>query len=714
MTVLAFLMAFAPQQQEWRFVDVSQQAGVALEHKYSGERDPEFIAAGAAAGDYDNDGWVDLYVLAGETGANALYRNRGDGTFENVAAQAGVAMSGRFDAGPAFADVDGDGWLDLFVGGVEGAKPKLFRNRGDGAFEDITARSGLTTDLNTLGAAFADIDKDGDLDLFMTHWRFTEQDWLWLNQGDGTFVNADERIDDPGPLKYSFTPNFADIDNDGWLDLLVASDLGNSQYYLNDGTGRFKHATTEVITDDNGMGAAVGDYDNDGDLDWFVTSVGDPRGTTKPTSPTGNRLYRNEGGGVFVDATDAAGVREGYWGWGASFADFNNDGHLDIFHVNGFLGAFGASYLDDPAVFFLNKGDGSFEEVAADLGLADTGQGRGVICFDYDRDGDADIFIANNDGAAKLYRNDGPANAYLQVRLAGGDGNSEGVGARISIEADGKRQFRELRAGNNFVSQNPAMAHFGLGAAERIDSVTVVWPNGQQSRLLDVAANQLLTVEQPSCAKADDARWLPHVTRDGGGFQSDFYLANFGDDAAELTLRPFAANGAPLTPVTTTLAAGERRRLEKAALFGGEDVSHAAVDGPDTTAVSVGYRFDLPESAVAQVHEQRGSRRAFSVYPGNWTLNFDGLALINLGNAPARISASQVAPDGSVLAESVLAESLAPGAKLLSVFESVFQAADGAMIRVVSDQPAQATLLRGTRDFVEPALLFEVAPLPAE
>jgi hypothetical protein len=471
-----------------------------------------------AAGDYDGDGWVDLYVVRGDIGPNLLFRNRGDGTFEEVGAAAGVALSGVRSSGPLFADLDGDGRLDLVVGGVEGTPVSVFHNNGDGTFADVTTASGLVLPAgpptrDTFGVTAGDYDRDGDLDLFLTHWlsaffNFPDASsyHLWRNNGAGVFtdVTLAAGITPLGPSDNfnSFTANFADIDGDRWPDILVTGDFRTSRIYRNNRNGTFTLANDfTVITDGNGMGGAIGDYDGDGDLDWFVSSIWDPNGVAEGNwDVTGNRLYRNRGDGTFEDATDAAGVRVGYWGWGSTFQDFDNDGNLDLFHVNGFGRADipeTAEFIADPSVLFVGNGDGTFTERGAALGVADTDEGRGVVAFDYDGDGDLDLFVHNSEGPGRLYRNDeGNAGNWLDVALHGRAPNTEGIGARVRVTADGRTQLRELRAGSNYVSQDPAVAHFGLGAARKVN-VEVVWLDGTRTVRERVAANQRLVLEQP-------------------------------------------------------------------------------------------------------------------------------------------------------------------------------------------------------------------------
>ncbi len=512
----------------WHFTDVTSAAGLAFEHRYvlftTLVAEKAMFMGGVAAGDYDGDGWVDLYVLSGTRAANRLMRNRGDASFEDVAMDAGLAISGQRGAGPLFADYDGDGWLDLFLGGVEGTKPQLFRSRGDGTFENVTEAAGLVGGDDTFSAAFGDYDRDGDLDLIVTRWgvfgsgKITVEH-LWRNNGDATFSGATLAAgladlgvflagDENNLFSYTFTPNFADIDNDGWPDLLVAADFGSSRVFVNQRDGSFRNTTTGVISDQNGMGAAVGDYDNDGDLDWFVSSIYDPNGVAEGNwGVSGNRLYQNQGNGTFVDATTEAGVRDGLWGWGSCFADFNNDGFLDLFHVNGMgyvddepMGFFvqGAEEFHfDPARLFVSNGDGTFTEQAVLRGIADTGQGRGIVCFDYDRDGDVDVFIANNGQSVRLYRNDGGNRGnWLTVKLRGRTPNREAIGARVYAVSGTQTQMREIRAGSNFESQDPALAHFGLASTAQVDEVRVVWPDQTSQRCAQLSANQYLVVDQ--------------------------------------------------------------------------------------------------------------------------------------------------------------------------------------------------------------------------
>lgn len=508
---------FVPQTT---FSNLSATAGI--NHIFSivdinSSSDPAAMGGGIAAADVDQDGYIDLYLVGGDGSPNMLFHNDGNNQFSDISALSNLDALHK-GSGPAFADIDGDGDLDLFVGSVEGDQVYLFRNDGN-QFTDVTQISGISvTAENTISASFSDYDQDGDLDLFLTHWGNRPQpdtESLWQNNGDGTFTSASIQSGIAGQLigpsvgisdffDYSFAPVFSDIDGDGDPDLLLASDFGTSKVFTNNGDGTFSDTTDRgVVIDRNGMGNSVGDYDNDGDMDWFVTSIFEM--SDEPDANFGNRLYRNLGDGTFEDVTEAAGVADGGWGWGSCMEDFDNDGDLDIFHVNGWNTVDPRDtgrtdeYSDDQVRYFESQGDGTFVEAATGAGLTDTGQGRGVVCFDSDRDGDLDIVITNNQdiGSVVFYRNDLIHNAhYLGIKLLGNGLNTAGIGARVEVTDGATTQIREIRAGNNFVSQNPAEAHFGLGSVQNVD-VTVFWPDGSQTVLTDVAADQLLTIIQP-------------------------------------------------------------------------------------------------------------------------------------------------------------------------------------------------------------------------
>jgi hypothetical protein len=491
----------------WHFVNATDTAGLASSHGYvsSHPNESQSVAGGAAAGDFDGDGLPDLYVVAGDAGHNLLFHNRGDGTFEEVGEASGVALTERAGSGPLFFDFDGDGLVDLFVGAVDGGQSVLFRNLGDGTFADVTDSSGLTFPLNTVSATAADYDGDGRLDLFLSHWgALSGGCHLWRNAGGGRFACADEDaglsalVD--GATDRTFAANFVDVNDDRQLDLLVSADFGQSSVWLNVGGGRFRNVTNSTISDENGMGAAVGDYDGDGQPDWFVSSVFDGDGTTEGQwGKTGNRLYRGIGGGLFDDVTESSGVRDGAWGWGASFADFDNDGWLDLVEVNGWPRG-SPQFRGTAARLFMGGPAGRFDERASALDFDERVGGRGVVVFDYDSDGDLDIFVANNGGPNHLWRNDGgrASGHFVSVRVMGDRPKRDAIGAAIYLTAGGRTQMRTVRAGSNYASQDPSDVHFGLGPTNRIDLLRVIWPDGREAAIDSIAPDRLIVVAPPN------------------------------------------------------------------------------------------------------------------------------------------------------------------------------------------------------------------------
>ena len=516
---------------------MTARAGIDFRHGYVAPTvgsEPEVFGGGAAAGDYDGDGWVDLLIVRGDVGANLLYRNLGDNRFEELAEYAGVAytksaLENHRHSGPTFADMDGDGDLDLFLGGLEGDPCLLFRNDGDGTLADATPGSGLDamTSSQTLSAAFGDYDLDGDLDLFLTHWGTrrvagapANTEHLWRNDTAAGVIRFTDvslaagiapDIIDPNPVgssgdprfdyDYTFTPSFARLDDDRYPDIVVAADFKTSRCFRNNRDGTFRNATDPMqIKDRNGMGSALGDYDGDGDLDWFVTSiwsVPDENGEQRYT--LGNRLYENTGGLLF-DVTEAAGVQDGGWGWAACFEDFDQDGDLDIYHTNGWIEPFPPSNFDqDASRLFLQDASGRFVDAAGAAGLADTEQGYGAVCADFDNDGDVDILQLhrNAHNAATLWRNEGTERNHLRVRLRGAAPNTQAAGARIRVTTGARTQMREIILGSNYTAQNPALRVFGLGDAREVDLLEVEWPDGATTTRRNVPAGQTLVLTEP-------------------------------------------------------------------------------------------------------------------------------------------------------------------------------------------------------------------------
>lgn len=504
--------------EAWRFTDVTESSG--LTTNAPAERDDgarprpttleERIAGGVAVADYDQDGDVDVYVTAQRGENNRLFENRrlfrkdgdvveGSGGFREVGARAGAALESDVATGPLFFDFDGDGWLDLFVGSVSSVAPTLLRNQGDGTFEDVSLEIGPEV-ANAVSASAGDFDGDGWLDLFLTHWGAPPNDcYLWRNREGRGFECLDEELGIlpivAEGLDATFAANFVDIQGDGWLDILVTADFGQTRLLLNRGGTRIDVYKGPELSDENGMGPAVGDFDGDGDFDWFVSSIFDDDGVTEGNwGTTGNRLYENRGDGTFLDVTDMAAVREGDWGWGSCFGDFNQDGWLDVAHVNGWPQG-SAQFRDTNARLFLGSAAGSFIETAQSLGFDDRGDARGLSCADYDGDADLDLFVAHRDGTLRLFRNDAPKGRALVVELAGPWPNIEAIGAKVSLSTQAHTQVRPIQAGSSYVSQSPSVAHFGLGDTAEAARVVVHWPDGSTSSVTN-SHSERITIQR--------------------------------------------------------------------------------------------------------------------------------------------------------------------------------------------------------------------------
>ncbi|MCA9529638.1 MAG: CRTAC1 family protein, partial [Myxococcales bacterium] len=503
---------------------------------------PGANTGGATVGDYNGDGLPDLYVLRYDRPA-LLYENQGDGTFVDVAAEVGVDLAAQVDfahqqaaGGAVFADVDNDGDEDLYVLTQFTDRFLLFINdgerhgdRGRPHFTEQALERGAAVpggDPRTrvgMSAAVGDYDRDGWLDLFTSAWSTgtlacgPTPERLLHNLGGaiparpGSFEDVTAAVGalmvdahHDGP--YGFAPAFVDLDGDGWPDLAVVSDYGTSRLYWNerdgtfaDGTGRSGAASVHFA-----MAEAFGDVDGDGDLDWLIS------GPFSPAYPEleGTRLLRNDGSRRFVDATDAAGVVDAGWGWGAVFFDMDNDGDLDLFVANGYP-AEGLARTRNRV--FENRGDGTFRDVTAAVGIADTDQGRAAQVLDYDGDGDLDVFVASYGPAGgKLYRNAlntpgaPPAADYLRVRVVGTVSNRDGRGARVLVTPSdgGATQVREIGTGSHFGGASELVAHFGLGAgfaaAGRTVDVHVTFPSGVEVDARAVAPDQVLTLVEPA------------------------------------------------------------------------------------------------------------------------------------------------------------------------------------------------------------------------
>jgi hypothetical protein len=501
----------------------------------------ETTGCGVAFFDYDHDGWLDIFFVngtrlegfpKGQEPTNRLYRNNRDGTFTDVTEQAGLARSG-WGQGVCVGDYDNDGYDDLFV--TYYGQNVLYHNNGDGTFTDVTAKAGLSfaeTRWST-GCAFLDYDRDGHLDLFVANycggdlstWPLPEmgpclykgavvacgppglpgsKNILYRNNGDGTFSDVSQKA---GILEatgtYGLGVAVADFDNDGWPDIYVANDSQASALYRNNHDGTFTDiavlAGCAYSADGKpqaGMGVAAGDYDCDGWLD--IVKMNFSEDTIS--------LYRNLGGAVFEDVAFPAGLgtstRE--LRWGCAFADLDNDGWPDIFGANGHIYpeinqlAMDLRYRQPKSVF-QNLRDGRFREISRELGgpLLDPVSARGCAFGDFDNDGDIDIVINPVNDYPELLRCDGETgNHWIKIRTVGGKSNRNGIGARITCRTGSHRQMDEVRSGASYASQNDLRVHFGLGAATKAERIEIRWPSGEVDVLDNVAADRLIVVEE--------------------------------------------------------------------------------------------------------------------------------------------------------------------------------------------------------------------------
>lgn len=496
-----------------RFVEVGQAAGL-TEVQWNASSNPclsEALGGGAAVGDVDGDGDLDLF-LPRYYFADLLLLNRGDGTFEDAGADRGIDS---YDAsnGAVFFDADGDRDLDLYVTRI-GASPNLLLiNDGTGRFTEEAAARGAALDPGPtcalqFGTSAGDVDGDGDLDLLVAGWQdeLSMESGVYLrsallrNDGAGRFVDDTlpaglGTLRDRAPLGLLL----ADRDRDGDPDLHLVSDWGRSGVFLNDGAGRFAETFDHgVFTDENGMGGDFADADGDGDLDWFVTSIWDPQPFCPPGwGCTGNRLYVDRGDGVLLDGTDAAGVREGQWGWGAAFWDLDLDGVLDLALTGGYPAL---GFWSEPGKMWRGRGDGTYADFGCRAGWIDRGQGRSLVPFDADRDGDLDLLVVGNGEVPRLWRAEGAeGNGWLEVSLDQPGGNRLGIGAIVRARATPTSpwQTRLLSANGLYLAGRPPEVHFGFGAhAGPIATVEVTWPDGAVDTWTDVGPG-FVTLARP-------------------------------------------------------------------------------------------------------------------------------------------------------------------------------------------------------------------------
>ncbi len=526
----------APPRNPVQFKDVTAEAGIVFEH-HNGRSGlkylPETLGSGVAFLDFDGDGWQDLFLVnsrpwSGDSAdvTSKLYRNAGNGTFEDVTRAAGLAIP-MYGMGVASADYDNDGDADLYVTVLDG--DRLFQNDGNGRFEDVTARAGIGNARFGTSAAWLDYDLDGHVDLMVANyvqWSADRDLWcsmdgstksyctpesyqgqpsvLYRNRGDGTFQDVSAKAGIADPTAKALGIAVLDYDNDGLPDIFQANDTQPNKLYRNRGDGTFgEHGVSAGIAyAENGqargaMGVDTADYDRSGKVHLLVGNFANEM----------LNLFHNEGNGLFVDEAPTSAIgRDSLLSltFGAFFFDYDLDGHPDIFCANGHLDeeievVQPAVKFAQPPLLFRNDGTGRFGLVGAEAGpdLTVPMVGRGAAFADYDRDGDLDVVITANDGQARLLRNDGGnGNNFLRVRLEGTRSNRTGLGTQLRVASASGEQVRVLRGGSSYCSQSETVVTFGLGVDMAVERLEALWPSGTVDRFENLEPNREIVLRE--------------------------------------------------------------------------------------------------------------------------------------------------------------------------------------------------------------------------
>ncbi len=571
------------------------------------------VQAGAAvAADFDGDGWTDLFCTRLQL-TDKLYRNLGPDEngvvrFADISAEAGFTEATGSN-GVVAVDTDNDGDLDLYVTTIYEKEFLYYLNNGDGTFSLDDGRKGgkLTsfTDHHGFSVSAGDYNRDGWADMFTTEWQISrdatdviQHNVLMRNFGGvredlgGWFGNATEssgtlltgNVENPDqPTLFGFTSTFADLDGDGWQDLLVAGDFGTSQLFWNNQDSTFTEGTEAAGFGkaQNAMGMTVGDFDGDGLQDIFISSIND------------HRLYRNLGNRTFAEeSVERFGAENLFgWGWGTTFFDYDNDGDLDLILTTGyedFYQTFSTTLSIAPTLLWRND-DGIFTSVGESLGINDLEPGKGLLTFDYDKDGDLDVFIVNAQKEPILYRNDlNNGNAFIRIEVGGRSFIRNGIGTKLFLTATegGSSQMREIRAGSNYLGQNEMAAHFGLGqhTGESIHELRVVWPDGVEQIFSNLEVNSTHVLTEP----LSFASWAEFAF-DGSGVDANQQARSADPDGdGFINFDEYALGQNPISPdgplsITATLVDPNRFAFQFPALAGATEARIILEACPDLT-----------------------------------------------------------------------------------------------------------------------------------
>lgn len=514
-----------PPSGEDHFLDITASSGIQFTHSIGDDHLSnliETVGGGAAFLDYDQDGFLDLYIVNGAftddlsegdnslgIQTNRLYRNLGNGTYEDVTEISGSGDKG-YGMGISVGDINNNGFPDIYISNH--GPNSLYVNNGDGTFKSVGQSAGVSGNESSVGSTWLDYDNDGFIDLYVGNYiKFDpqynlyyapdgfpgpmsydgESDRLYHNEGDGTFTDVSEEMGVLNPQGRAMGVGAADYDNDGYVDIFVANDHMTNYLYHNEAGKGFKDQGVMAGVAFNQVGEATismavdfADFNRDGLIDLFVSDDGY------------SSLYQNMGGGLFNELSYAAGIAipsGQFVGWASCFIDYDNDADVDIFKVNGEL----KHLYGQEDQLFRNEGEGKFRDVSMESGdyFQEELVGRGASFGDYDNDGDIDAYVVNLDSSGVLLRNDvGNTNHWIQILLVGTISNRDGIGARVKISSNGIVQTTQKKSASGYLSQNDPRLHFGLGTSNTVDEIEVIWPSGNSQKMENIAGGQVITI----------------------------------------------------------------------------------------------------------------------------------------------------------------------------------------------------------------------------